>query len=287
MNLKKISEGCIELAKEFPEFLEELEGSGLACRFGTISGRQLTQEERRRLNDALIRGGYISSVRQCRHSSYALRGTPIENVYIGEFTVDESGNIRDPYGNVALRSRGEVLNPGYYLSALKDEFGTGEFTISDDVLYPTLVKCKFLVVREGSGATNISSAVKTKFTGILPCAVRKGEGWSEEIRLTAFTDVILDACRLFKTDKLSMLHMYMKNGVPVLEELNSKRSVIYGWNVRVNNVMEELIILLENIHPLDSLNISDLYIFTEMGRAICNKMVIRNKENGESVVTIY
>lgn len=287
MNLKKISEGCIELAKEFPEFLAELEGSGLTCRFETINGRQLNQEERRRLDGALIRGGYISSVRQCRHPSYILRGTPIENVYLGEFTVDESGDIRDPYGNVALRSGSDVLNSGYYLSALKDEFGSGEFTISGDVLYPALMECRFLVAREDKGVTGISSAVKAGFRGILPCAVRKGEGWSEEIRLTAFTEVIPDACKLFNTGKLSMLHMYMKNGVPVLEELNSKYSVAYGWNVKVNNVIEDLIILLENTHPLDSLNISDLYILTEMGRAVCDKMVFRSKEHGESVVTIY
>lgn len=281
MDVVKIAGSCIRLANSFPEFGEALLMGSIHCQFGDVSHRELDSDQKNRLLHALIKAWWLGSENNLWNEHPTLSGTPIERLNIEQFTNDGE-RVLDPYGNTAVTMY-DSLYPGFYLSALKDEFGAGEFEITSDVLYFALAECGLLSAYPSSdGRTVIGSKLGINFKNILPNGFNPWH-WSKAVKSNAFSKAAEIACRVSGITSEDVLHMYMMGNAPVIDAMVSGNNIAYVPQTSASALFEGIVSVLETA-PYD---VSDLYMIVKDGKLVCGKIVVQKRKNGEAVVTTY
>ena len=284
MDVIKIARSCIRLANSFPEFGKALLMGSIHCQFGDVSHHELDSDQKNRLLHALIEAWWLGSETKLWNENPTLSGTPIEWLNIEQFT-DDGERVLDPYGNTAITMY-DSLYPGFYLSAIKDEFGVGEFEVTSDVLYFALADCGILSAYPSSdGRTVIGSKLGVNFKDILPNGFKVGR-WSKVVKSNAFSKSAEMACKIAGVTSDDVLHMYMMGNAPVIDAMVSGNNIAYVPQTSASTLFEGIVSVLEKA-PFASLNVSDLYMIVKDGKLVCGKLVVQKKANGEAVVTTY
>lgn len=288
MNLNKIMSVCGKLVKDFSEFRDCLIHSGeVYCEFESVKGVPLNSEEKSRLTSALSKEGWIGMEEHLVNSKPSLKGTPIETLQISDFTV-AGENIVDSFGNIVIAGEYNSLYPGFVLSALKDEFGSGKFTVTKDVLYPILGESGFLKAntREGRIVVSTETGISDWFK-ILPSSVNSYfTSVSKAISTKAFSAFIPGLKTFFDTaQRYDVLHVHMSGDKPAIESACTGQGVIYSPRADGMDAIEGLVKVLER-KPYVDLNVSDVYLLLSNGSLSCCEAVAC-KPNSETTLVVY